>query len=175
MSAVKLMLMGLASMTLVACDHMNISKLNERVIPGTDYKSQLANKYKDIVNYEADEMVDYYDAGHFATKAMKVLDGEDTPGPEKLDDWYIKEPFKHDLTKASMRLATALKMGVKDTLPEAAAEAVVGFDCWVEQAEEGWQYEHIKTCRDRFEMAMDRIQKKVGLTITDEDLSLIHI
>ena len=77
MSAVKLMLMGLASMTLVACDHMNISKLNERVIPGTDYKSQLANKYKDIVNYEADEMVDYYDAGHFATKAMKVLDGED--------------------------------------------------------------------------------------------------
>ena len=168
MSAVKLMLMGFVSVMLVACDHMNIAKLNERVIPGTDYKSQLANKYKEIVNYEANEMVDYYDASHFATKAMNVLDRKDTPGPEKLDDWYIKEPFKHDLARASRRLATALKMGVKDTLPEATAEAVVGFDCWVEQAEEGWQYEHIKTCRDRFEMAMDRIQEKVGLTITDE-------
>ena len=103
-------------MMLVACDHMNIAKLNERVIPGTDYKSQLANKYKEIVNYEANEMVDYYDAGHFATKAMNVLDGEDTLGPEKLDDWYIKEPFKHDLIKASRRLATALKMGIRGSI-----------------------------------------------------------
>ena len=53
MSAVKLMLVGFASVMLVACDHMNIAKLSERVIPGTDYKSQLANKYKEIVNYEA--------------------------------------------------------------------------------------------------------------------------
>ena len=34
MSAVKLMLMGFVSVMLVACDHMNIAKLNERVSPG---------------------------------------------------------------------------------------------------------------------------------------------
>ena len=39
MSAVKLMLMVLASLTLVACDHMNIAKLNERVIPGQIIKA----------------------------------------------------------------------------------------------------------------------------------------
>ena len=81
--------------------------------PGTDYKSQLANKYKEIVNYEANKMVDYYDAGHFATKAMNVLDRKDTPGPEKLDDWYIKEPFKHDLTRASKWIGDSLENGRK--------------------------------------------------------------
>lgn len=168
MLQLKLLLLSLASLTLVACDHMNITKLNDRNIPGTDYKSQLAIKYKAFVNYESEKMEDHYDASHFATKAIKVLDEDDTPGPEKLEAWYIKEPFKEDLTKASKRLNTALKMGIKDTLPEAVAEAVVGFDCWVEQAEEGWQFDHIKLCRDRFELAMDRIQEKVGLTITDE-------
>ena len=92
-------------------------------------------------------------------KAMNVLDRKDTPGPV-LDDWKEQKAFKHDLNQTSRRLATALKMGVKDTLPEAMAEAVVA-DCWVEQAKEGWQYEHIKTPY-RFEMAMDLIQEKVG-------------
>ena len=59
-------------------------------------------------------------------------------------------------------------MGVKDTLPEATAEAVVGFDCWWSRLKKAGNTTDIKTCRDRFEMAMDRIQEKVGLTITDE-------
>ena len=105
-------------------------------------------------------MVDYYDAGHFATKAINVLDGKDAPGPEKLDDWYIKEPFKHDLTSIQA-IGDSPEDGVKDTLPEATAEAVVGFDCWVEKVEEAAIRTH-KTCRDRFEMAMDRVQRKLA-------------
>tara|TARA_Y100000588_G_scaffold393251_1_gene508451 strand:- start:2634 stop:3422 length:789 start_codon:yes stop_codon:yes gene_type:complete len=147
---------------------MNIAELNERIILETGYRSQLAKKYKEMVNYEADEMMDYFDAAHFAAKAIKALDDDDPPGPEKLKNWHIKNPFKEDLTKAFKRLNVALNMGIRDSIPEATAEAVVGFDCWVEQTEEGWQLSHIRLCRDRFKNAMKQIEDKVGLTITDE-------
>jgi OOP family OmpA-OmpF porin len=168
MSALKLFFLSIASLALVACDHMNITKLDNRTITGSDYRSHLASKYKEVVKYEALEMVDLPDAAHFATKAIAVLDNKEVPGPEKLENWHVHDDFKKDLTTASRRLETALKIGIKETMPEMAAEAVVGFDCWMEQAEEGWQVDHIKLCRDRFNIAMDGIQEKVGLTITDE-------
>ena len=168
MSVVKLFILGIASLALVACDHMNIAEIHQKTITGSDYRSHLANKYKAVVKYEAEEMVDLPDAAHFATKAMAVLNNKEVPGPEKLENWYVHEDFKEDLEKASKRLDTALKIGIKETMAEMAAEAVVGFDCWIEQAEEGWQVDHIQLCRDRFNTAMEGIQEKVGLTITDD-------
>ena len=168
MSVVKLFILSIASLALVACDHMNIAEIHQKTITGSDYRSHLASKYKAVVKYEAEEMVDLPDAAHFATKAMAVLNNKEVPGPEKLENWYVHEDFKEDLKKASKRLDTALKIGIKETMPEMAAEAVVGFDCWIEQAEEGWQVDHIQLCRDRFNTAMDDIQEKVGLTITDD-------
>ena len=168
MSVLKLFSLSIASLALVACDHMNIAEIHQRTITGSDYRSHLASKYKAVVKYEAEEMVDLPDAAHFATKAMSVLDNKEVPGPEKLENWYVHEDFKEDLQKASKRLDTALKIGIKETMPEMAAEAVVGFDCWMEQAEEGWQVDHIQACRDRFNIAMNGIQEEVGLTITDD-------
>ena len=84
MSALKLFFLSIASLALVACDHMNITKLDNRTITGSDYRSHLASKYKEVVKYEALEMVDLPDAAHFATKAIAVLDNKEVPGPEKL-------------------------------------------------------------------------------------------
>ena len=162
MSVLKVVILSIASLALVACDHMNIAEIHQRTITGSDYRSHLASKYKAVVKYEAEEMVDLPDAAHFATKAMSVLDNKEVPGPEKLENWYVHEDFKEDLQKASKRLDTALKIGIKETMPEMAAEAVVGFDCWMEQAEEGWQVDHIQACRDRFNIAMNGIRKRLA-------------
>jgi hypothetical protein len=34
-----------------------------------------------------------------------------------LENWYVHEDFKEDLQKASKRLDTALKIGIKETMP----------------------------------------------------------
>ena len=97
MSIFKLFILGIASLALVACDHMNIAEIHQKTITGSDYRSHLASKYKEVVKYEAEEMVDLTDAAHFATKAMAVLNNKEVPGPEKLENWYVHEEFKEDL------------------------------------------------------------------------------
>ena len=78
MSVIKLFILGIASLALVACDHMNIAEIHQKTITGSDYRSHLANKYKAVVKYEAEEMVDLPDAAHFATKAMAVLNNKES-------------------------------------------------------------------------------------------------
>ena len=58
MSVLKLFILSIASLALVACDHMNIAEIHQRTITGSDYRSHLASKYKAVVKYEAEEMVD---------------------------------------------------------------------------------------------------------------------
>ena len=42
MSVVKLFVLGVASLALIACDHMNIAEIHQKTITGSDYRSHLA-------------------------------------------------------------------------------------------------------------------------------------
>src|SRR3546814_8047690 len=57
-----------------------------------------------------------------------------------------------ELKQAREKLVAAFDAGAKEASPDAAALAQANYDCWLEQQEENYQPEHIKSCRD----ALDR-------------------
>jgi OOP family OmpA-OmpF porin len=161
----KLLSLTALSFVLSACGTMSVQKLSEMVISPSDYRSHLASKYQTMVRFESEEMYDEIDAAHFAQKALGILSGDVEAVPEQPKNWRLTAPHRQPITSAYSRLQSALSLKTDRLEPETTAEAVAAFDCWVEQAEEGWQVEHIKNCKDRFSAAMDKIQSNLGLKI----------
>ena len=49
--------------------------------------------------------------------------------------------------------------------PETIAKAQLGFDCWLEQLEEGWQEQHIEKCYNMMNNNINKIMDIVKITI----------
>jgi OOP family OmpA-OmpF porin len=121
---------------------------------GEDFNSKLAKAYRDFALFEADQMVDWPDAVHFAKKANDARAGKPV-APENPSNWKIKEARdRQELQAGYSRIVNALAAGAATKAPAAAARAQVQFDCWVEQQEENWQYDHIAACKTGFQQAM---------------------
>ena len=161
--------LSVLSVALSACGMMKVQELGLLNISPTDYRSYLATRYQTMVRFEAEEMYDHIDATHFARKALGVLSGDVEPLPEEPTDWRLGKPFLEKITNAHARLRSALRLQTDKIEPEDTAEAVAAFDCWVEQAEEKWQIQHIKVCEDRFHEAIGQIQQKLGIEIKDDE------
>lgn len=124
---------------------------------GDSFNEQLAAEYRKLTVFEADEMYDWLDAESHAAKGMAALDGQ-TPLPYDPADWGIDDPAKRgELELARVELMTLLDSGARSKAPHEAAVAQAQYDCWVEQQEEGHQFDHIAACRDRFFVAMDNL------------------
>jgi len=124
---------------------------------GESFDQQLARQYKSFALSEADDMVDWIDADHFARKARAAAAGA-TPQPEQVDDWRLDVNDASELAEARSRLIAALDGGARSTHPNAAARAQANFDCWMEQQEEDWQYAHIQACKRGFQAAMAELK-----------------
>lgn len=120
----------------------------------------LAEGYRDLAIYEADEMVDWQSGPIFAQKALLAADGT-LPRIENPteDDWDLTDARRSELTEGYSRLNAALQAGARERFPAEAAMAQVKFDCWIEQAEEGHQYDHIASCRDNFIFAVEALEQ----------------
>lgn len=116
------------------------------------YMQALHAEYITLAKAERAEQ-DWQDTAHFVAQARRVAGGED-PGPEPLDGRNLPSGGLEELTAARQQLMTYLDAGVRDTMPEAAAGAVGGFDCWMQEQEEGHQPEDIAACRVKFNQAM---------------------
>lgn len=125
---------------------------------GSAFTQNLAKDYSDYTRFEADEMYDWPDADHFAEKTLAAAEGRRV-APENPDDWDIdREDWRTELKQARGTLVSAYRDGFREDMPEVAASAQANYDCWVEQAEEGWQYDHIAKCREGFMAAMQKRQ-----------------
>ncbi len=169
MRLAKYLFLSILLVALSACGTMKVQELGSLNISPNDYRSHLATRYQAMVRFEADEMYDHIDAAHFARKALGVLSGDVEPLPEEPADWRLGKPFLEKITNAHARLRLALQLQTDKIEPEDTAEAVAAFDCWVEQAEEEWQIQHIKACEDRFHGAIGQIQQKLGIEIKDDE------
>lgn len=126
-------------------------------ITGTNFTSELAREYQDLSTYEFTEMYDYIDAETYAAKGLMARSGK-VPAPFKPEQWGIDDAgTMNDLKSARLKLVDALSKGAPSIAPGLAANAQTKFDCWVEQAEEGWQKDHIAACREGFESAMNQL------------------
>jgi outer membrane protein OmpA-like peptidoglycan-associated protein len=160
--------MGLAlSISLSACGAHDIATLKSKSIDQTTFSGAVADKYRKFVIFEADEMMDWQDAGYFASKALRILENPNAAKPENFADWHIKERFIHDLTVGEARLKIAMQLFDPEEVADDLASAITSFDCWIEQAEEGWQDDHIAACQKAFNDALTSLEGRKGIAITD--------
>lgn len=145
-----------------ACSISDVAQLKSREITKTDYRSHLAEKYRHLSVFESEQMMDHIDAGLFARKGLAALDTPTPPVPENPGQWSIDDVYLPAIMAAQKQLLTALSLTLHNRHPEAMAEAVTAFDCWLEQAEEGWQTDHIAACQQRFEEAVQALADESG-------------
>ncbi len=137
----------------------NYDALRASTATGDGFAPALSREYKSFALFETDEMMDWPDAAHFGEKTLAAAKGT-VPQPEKLEDWRLPADHVGELSTARARLTRALDRGAGQRWPEQAAAAQVRFDCWVEQQEENWQYDHIARCREGFEAAMKTLDER---------------
>lgn len=149
MTAVRYMGLVAGAALLTGCVGYNMDAINSVEPVGSAFTQALTLEYRELANFEYDEMQDYRDADAYAQKGLLAAAGE-VVQPNMLENWNIPEEFLPELTDARGRLVAALDGSARDTFPVEAANAQAMFDCWVEQQEENIQPDHIAACKDEF-------------------------
>jgi OOP family OmpA-OmpF porin len=132
-----------------ACMGHDIEAIRGTEPSGPDFNRYLVAEYRAFALFEADEMYDWIDAGHFARKGLRTAAGEEVEA-ERLEDWRVPPDHQAELAGARDRLSAAFEDDARIKAPQLAAQAQGSFDCWVEQQEENHQLDHIAACRDSF-------------------------
>lgn len=129
---------------------------------GDSFAAHLAREYRDFSMFESEQMFDWPDADHFAEKAYAAERGAG-PQPEHPEAWNIGDSIAlGELRTARERLIAAMDQGAASKAPHEAAVAQAKYDCWVEQQEEGWQYQHIAACKQDFDLAMEKLATAIA-------------
>ncbi len=134
---------------LSACMGHDIDAIREVEPSGPAFTQALAAEYRAFALFEADEMYDWIDAGHFARKGLRAAAGEEVEA-ERLEEWRVPRDHQAELAAARDSLVTALDTDARVKAPLVAARAQGSFDCWVEQQEENHQPDDTAACRDAF-------------------------
>jgi len=114
---------------------------------GDGYEQALFKNYMMLADSERREE-DWTDANFFSGKALAAASG--TTGPQELSERMLSEAHLAELGPARDALAAALAGGAANDHPEAAAMAVAGFDCWMQEAEEDIQPDDIAACKKMY-------------------------
>ncbi len=129
-----------------ACTTADLTELQGTTLPDQPFQATLAAEYRSFAVWEA-EQYDWPDSQHFARKGLRAAAGQ-VPAPEPLENWRLPAGERDALVRSRRQLVALLDGGARERTPELAARAQFLFDCWVEQQEENWQFDHIAACRD---------------------------
>lgn len=124
---------------------------------GQEFGAALARAYQELALFEADLMYDWADAASYGEKSLAAGNGE-VVRPGRIEDRDLPAAMRPRLAAARRRLTAALGKGAADQWPLVAADAQAGFDCWLEQQEENFQFDHIAGCRNRFLGAIAQLE-----------------
>jgi OOP family OmpA-OmpF porin len=136
------------------------------------FNRQLTEEYKLLAKFEADEMQDYFDAGHFAEKGLKAARNQPTQ-PDEVWSRDLPKDKRPELVDAHERLMEAYAHDAKHRYPMEAAVAQAKFDCWLEQQEENYQPEHIAACRKAFRTALNAMYAKEQAFIDSQQQTVV--
>ena len=154
---------------LSACMGHDIEAIRGTVPSGPEFNRVLVAEYRAFALFEADEMYDWIDAGHFARKGLRVAAGEEVEA-ERLEEWRVPRDHRAELAAARDRLMAAFEADARLKAPQLAAQAQASFDCWVEQQEENHQPDHIAACRDSF---YNDVNKLIAILELEPDLESV--
>lgn len=174
-----LVIVGLASISLSACDHYStkLAALEKQQIAPSYYndvneiapaagldmtfKDYLINEYITLAEYENDTKRDYRAAKYYTDK-IDMLEQGYLVGPASLSGFDLAEADKMELDTAREYLVNALHTFTIPKNRYSLAMAQTHFDCWVDQAEERQAENQDLSCRADFDNAM------VSLVVPEE-------
>lgn len=133
---------------LTGCDTTSYEELEITEARTGAFSAALASEYRQFAKSEIDQY-DWPDQQHIARKGLQAAKGQQ-PLPEATQNWRLQDDDKAVLAAHRENLIHWLNTDARQTSPIRSAKAQARFDCWMEQQEENWQIDHIKTCKDGF-------------------------
>ncbi len=141
-----------AAMILAGCTGLELEKAESLTPSGSQFSKNLYSGYIELSELEHYEG-DYRDSDNFAVRASAAAANK--PGePEALANRNLPTNKTGELSEARARLMAALAAGARDKAPVQAANAQVGFDCWMQEQEENRQPDDIALCKSGFMRAL---------------------
>jgi outer membrane protein OmpA-like peptidoglycan-associated protein len=121
---------------------------------GPPYNNDVKEAYLDLSTRGPDKP-------YYYQKAISAFEG-DLVWPRPISRWGIPEALRPEAHRYRERLVTLLEAGAYEAVPEASAEAVANFDCWMEY-EAGAQTASIADpgCRDSFMTVLPELEASV--------------
>lgn len=124
-----------------------------------DFGTALAAAYQQLADLEKSQG-DHRDADAYAARAAAAMAGNPTdPDQVELRQDFLKPHYAPELSDARQRLMAAFEKGGRDKAPHPAARAQTTFDCWLEQASEDLQPEHIEACKQAYLVAVAEVEQ----------------
>ena len=150
-----------------ACSNDALMKETEQKSPtGNAFTKDAYSEYMKLAESEENQK-DRSSAKHYLTKAKLSAEGKEV-GPDDPRLRHIDNAEKKPIEAGYAKLTTALRNGASERQPADTAKAQAMLDCWMEQAEEGWQWNDIMACRTGFEKSLAAL----GDTATSADKAM---
>lgn len=141
------------------CSTASVDELSRTQPTGSEFNQHLTKEYTALAKFESESMGDFLDADRYAEKGMAAAKDQPTL-PDEVWTRDVPEQHATQLNDGRARLMEAFDHDVKARYPMEAAAAQAKYDCWLEQAEENYQPDHITACKQSFVFAMRTIYAK---------------
>jgi len=150
----RVLMVTVAAGLVAACaDRWNVEEVRTMQVQGDKFAEALHREYVDLAASERAES-DWGDAAFFLEKAQAAARGEQV-GPQMVAERDLSAKDAAAAAQARDALMAKLNGPARTMAPQIAARAQAGgFDCWLQELEEGHQPAHIAACRDTFDKAM---------------------
>lgn len=157
----KFLLSGAVALIVAACaSRWDVKSVEEMEARGSLFDKALKQEYTDFAKLEAFRG-DWDETEKFLIKARSSAAGE-SPQPENTSERLIPEEVLADARAAHVKLMRVLEGGARVLIPEEAAKAQSGYECWIESLEENLFVNRMEACKNKFETAMNAIENGNG-------------
>jgi outer membrane protein OmpA-like peptidoglycan-associated protein len=130
-----------------------------------DFNARLASEYQALAAVEAVQG-DRRDAADYTAKAAAAAAGNPTePARVESRQPYLKMHYVQPIVSARDRLVAAFEKSGRAKAPAAAARAQSSYDCWLEQAAEDLQTEHIMACEQAYVAAIGEVEAALAVKV----------
>jgi OOP family OmpA-OmpF porin len=153
---------GLSAVLLASCAGTQLEDTRNLNPQGGAFNAALYEGYVERSQHEYD-YGDYETSDAFARRAQQAAAGQTVqPLPVDGGEFVVDDPSMQEsklpaIREARKNLTAVLRQTARTKAPQAAAEAQVAYDCWVEES----QADHIQECRTRFDEALRTAQNAV--------------
>jgi outer membrane protein OmpA-like peptidoglycan-associated protein len=147
-----------AAVALAGCADRPMNGLGDPARGPDAFSDGLVQLYS-VLSQAENAAGDQGDAETYALRAAAAAEGNPTaPDDPALRQPAIRNKYLGELNKERRRLVAALDATGRRKTPAEAAHAQAMYDCWVEQAQEDLQHDHIQACRNAYMAAIGAVE-----------------